>query len=81
MFPPRHWLRRTRRALFGDYGLLGTYKKHPDPNQERFFFGILRECLDKGVVTEAQLREEMANNHLRHDALEILAKVQPQEAA
>ncbi|HFD81340.1 MAG TPA: hypothetical protein ENK05_13255 [Gammaproteobacteria bacterium] len=75
LFPPRHWLRRARRALFGDYGLLGKYKSHPDPKQEQFFFEMLRECLDKGIVTEQQLRDEMAANHLRHDALEILERI------
>ncbi len=72
LFPPKHWIRRARRALFGDYGLAGTYKHHPDPNQERFFFGLVRECLDKGVITEDLLREEMAKNHVRHDALELI---------
>ena len=37
LFPPKHWLRRARRALFGDYGLLGNYARHPDVNQENFF--------------------------------------------
>ncbi len=77
LFPPRHWVRRARRALLGDYGLLGTYGKHPDPNQENFFFGLVRECLDKGIVTEEQLRQEMAQNHLRHDALEVLERIPP----
>jgi hypothetical protein len=77
LFPPRHWLRRARRALFGDYGLLGTYKKHPDPNQEHFFFGLVRECLEQGIVTEAQLREAMDNNFLRHDALQVLENTPP----
>jgi len=77
LFPPRHWIRRTRRALFGDYRFAGTYKPHPDPNQERFFFGLVRECLDKGVITEDLLRDEMAKGHLRHDALEILDRTQP----
>lgn len=76
-FPPRHWLRRARRALFGDYGLLGTYGRHPDPNQERLFFALVRECLDKGIVTETRLREEMARNHLRHDALELIERIPP----
>ncbi len=77
LFPPRHWLRRARRALFGDYGLLGTYGKHPDPNQQNLFFALVRECLNYGVVTEAQLREAMAQNHLRHDALELIERVPP----
>lgn len=72
LFPPRHWIRRARRGLFGDYGMAGRYRQHPDPAQERFFFGLLKECLDAGTVTEAMLREEMAKNHLRHDALEVL---------
>jgi len=77
LFPPRHWLRRTRRALFGDYGLLGTYGKHPDPNQENLFFGLVQECLEQGIISEAQLREEMRWNHLRHDALEVLERTPP----
>ena len=31
LFPPRHWIRRARRALFGDYRFAGAYKPHPDP--------------------------------------------------
>lgn len=77
LFPPKHWIRRARRALFGDYGLTGKYKKHPDENQERFFFGLVRECLDKGVISESLLREEMEKNHLRHDALELLERTPP----
>ncbi len=53
LFPPRHWLRRARRALFGDYRFAGTYAPHPDPAQERFFFGLVRECLEQGEITEA----------------------------
>jgi len=33
---------------------------------------LLRECLDEGVVTEERLREEMRQNHVRHDALEMI---------
>jgi hypothetical protein len=54
-----------------------TYKAHPDSKQERFFFGLLRECLDKGVVSEDLLREEMRHNHLRHDALELAGRTPP----
>lgn len=31
-------------------------------NQEHFFFGLLQECLDHGVISETVLREEMAKN-------------------
>ena len=68
------WIRRARASLFGRYALLGQYKRHWDPNQEHFFFGLLRECLDKGVISEAMLREEMERNHVRHDAFEVLER-------
>jgi hypothetical protein len=71
-FKPKNIYHRVRRALFGDYGMLGTYDRHPDPNQERLFFGLLRECYEKGIVTEAMIRNEMKHNHVRHDALELL---------
>ena len=76
-FPPIGWAMRARRKLFGEYAFMGKYKQHPDENQERLFFGLLRECLDQGIVTEAMLREEMARNHVRHDALEVLRSVRP----
>jgi len=72
LFPPIGWLMRARRRLFGEYGLLGNYKSHPDQNQENLFFGLLKECLDEGSISEAMLRDEMARNHVRHDALEVV---------
>jgi hypothetical protein len=72
LFPPRHWLRRGRRALFGDYKFAGTYDPHPDPRQEAFFFGLVREALDDGEISEALLRDEISQGHLRTDALELV---------
>jgi hypothetical protein len=72
LFPPIGWLMRARRTLFGEYAFLGHYKDHPDANQERLFFGLLRECIDAKVVTEDMLRIEMQRNHVRHDAFEVL---------
>jgi hypothetical protein len=77
LFPPLGWAMRARRKVFGEYGLLGKYKTHPDPNQERLFFGLLRECLEQGKVSEDLLREEMAKNHVRHDAFEVLERTEP----
>jgi hypothetical protein len=74
LFPPKGWFQRGARMLFGDYALAGSYRRHPDPVQERYFFGLLKECLENGTVTEAMLREEMAQNHVRKDALEVLAR-------
>ncbi len=72
LFPPRHWLRRARRALFGDYKFAGTYATHPDPKQEAFFFGLVRDALRDGIVTESLLQDEIAQGHLRKDALELI---------
>lgn len=74
LFPPQGWLSFARRRLFGEYGLMGQYKTHPDPNQEKLFFGLLKECLEKGIVTEQMLKEEMRRNHVRHDAFEVIAR-------
>jgi len=76
-FAPLGWVRRARRGLLGDYAFLGNYKAHPDENQERLFFGLLRECLEEGVVTEQMLEAEMSQNHVRHDAREVLEKTPP----
>ena len=81
LFPPKGWLKRARRALFGEYAMLGSYRPHPDPAQERFFFGLLRECVEQGIVTEALLREEMRRDHVRHDALEVLERTPPLRAS
>ena len=71
------WLMRKRREWFGDHAFLGRYVRHPDANQERFFFGLLRECLERGIVSEELLRREMQRNHVRHDAFEVLRKTPP----
>jgi hypothetical protein len=80
-FAPLGWVRRARRAVLGDYTALGRYRRHPDPAQEQFFYGLLRECVDNGVVSEDFLREEMAQNHIRHDSLELLEKAPQLSAA
>jgi len=76
-FPPRDWVSRTRRTVFGDYAFLGRYKPNPDPKQEELFFGLVKECIDHGIISEDLLREEMAKNHVRHDAFELLDRIPP----
>jgi hypothetical protein len=71
-FNPATWLRPLRRRA-----PVEAYTPHPDPNQERFFFGLLRECLEKGIVSEALLRDEMRQNHVRHDAFRVLEHTPP----
>lgn len=73
-FPPLRALMKARRKLLGEYALLGHYRRHPDPNQENLFFGLLKECLDKGLTNEEMIRDEMRQNHVRHDALEVVER-------
>jgi hypothetical protein len=73
----RHAVKLVKGVLLGKDRVQGRYKSHPDPRQEAFFFGLLRECLEQGIVTEAFLQDEMRKNHLRHDALRIVRQVPP----
>lgn len=66
---PATWLRPLTRKRTPE-----RYLPHPDPNQEQFFFGLLRECIENGVVSEDLVREEMRQDHVRHDALEVLER-------
>ena len=63
---------RLRAKVFGEYGLLGRYQEHPDKKQEQFFFGLLKECIESGHVSEDLVRDEISKNHVRQDAFEVL---------
>jgi len=76
-FPPLAWVMKARRKLFGEYAFLGHYKPHPDHHQQDLFFGLLKECIEQGKVTEAMVREQMSCNHVRHDAFEVLDHTPP----
>ena len=60
---PFDFLRRFKRK---------TYDRHPDPNQEALVYSLLADLVDRGDVTKAQLVEEMAANHVRHDSLDLI---------
>jgi hypothetical protein len=76
-YPVLAKLNRIRARIFGEYGLLGHYHAHPDPKQEQFFFGLVRECLEKGVFSESLIQDEMRQNHVRHDALQVVERTPP----
>jgi hypothetical protein len=78
-YNPVMLLMRLRRKLFGEYGLLGKYKAHPDQRQEQLFFSLLKEAVQKGFLDEALLKEHMRENHVRHDAFEVLERTPPLE--
>jgi hypothetical protein len=48
-----------------------VYQPHPDTKQEQFFFALLGECLEKGIIDTDLVKREMAANHVRHDALDL----------
>ena len=74
------WMIGAVNTVLGAASPFARYQRHPDPNQERFFFGLLRECVDAGTVSEAMLRDAMTRNYIRHDALQLLERA-PQSAA
>jgi hypothetical protein len=76
-FRPGIIYHRLRRRLFGEHAFMGRYQRHPDPRQERLFFSLLRECVDRRVVPEEVVRDEIRSRHVRPDALAMLEKVPP----
>ena len=68
-------MHRTRNALLGSNGAPnGHYRPHPDPAQERLFFGLLAECLADGSIGEALVKREIELGHVRADALTLVAQ-------
>ena len=62
----------TFRKMFGEHALLGRYAKHPDPKQEQLFYGLLKGAYEAGMVTDAQIKEAMEKNYIRHDSVEVM---------
>ena len=73
--PVLGWIIQMRRKFFGEHGLLGKYARHPDRNQENFFFSLVKGALAEGMISESDIRAAMAKNYVRHDALEVIARV------
>lgn len=70
--PDALW-RRVIHALTGRPGRGGEavarYQRHPDRNQERFFFDLLHRALDDGAITRRFIEQEVRNGHVRPDVL------------
>jgi hypothetical protein len=75
------WLIGAVNSVLGDASPFTRYVRHPDPNQERFFFGLLRECVEQGVVSEDLLRDQIARKHIRPDALALIEQAPSRAAA
>ena len=48
------------------------YTRHPDRNQEAYFYALLAEALDGGSVTREQVEEEVRRGHVRPDSIELI---------
>ena len=71
------WIMRVGRHVIGANGLISHYLRHPDRNQEQLFFGLLREGLARGAISESVVRAEMQADHVRHDAFEVMERIPP----
>lgn len=74
---PASWVRFAKQRLLGDGRGRELYRRHPDPRQERHFVELLGECVAKGTVSRALLKEHMAKNNLRHDILALIDAARP----
>ena len=71
------WIMRMRRKMFGDHAFLGRYARHPDPRQEALFYGLLKGAYEAGMVTDAQIKDAMEKNYIRHDSVEVMKAAPP----
>lgn len=70
---PRSWIRRLKSLIKGkSCSAQGFYVRHPDPKQEKFFFSLFSECLEKGIINEKEVQQEILKKHLRPDIFEML---------
>jgi hypothetical protein len=65
--------------------MLPNYTRHPDRNQEAYFYALLAEALDCGSVTREQVEKEVRLGHVRSDSPELIDRYRghlwPAEAA
>jgi hypothetical protein len=50
------------------------YTRHPDPNQEAYFYALLAEAIDAGAVTAEQVEKEVRSGHVRPDSPELIER-------
>ena len=65
---PREWIGRLRGTI------PTTYQEHPDAKIRSFFFGLVRDALEKGAVTEEVIASEIKAGHVRPDLMACVRK-------
>jgi hypothetical protein len=62
-----------------------NYTRHPDRNQEAYFYALLADALDSGSVTAEQVQQEVRLGHVRPDSRALIKRYRghlwPAEAA
>jgi hypothetical protein len=62
-----------------------NYTRHPDRNQEAYFYALLAEGIDCGSIAREQVEKEVRVGHVRPDSLELIDRYRghlwPAEAA
>jgi hypothetical protein len=62
-----------------------NYTRHPDRNQEAYFYALLADALDSGSVTAEQVEQEVRLGHVRPDSRALIERYRghlwPAEAA
>ena len=51
-----------------------NYTRHPDPNQEAYFYALLADALDHGSITRGQVEKEVRLGHVRPDSFELIRR-------
>ena len=54
--------------------LAPNYTRHPDRRQEAYFFALLADALDNGVVTRAEVEKEVRLGHVRPDSEALIER-------
>src|SRR6478672_5130792 len=49
-----------------------NYTRHPDRNQEAYFYALLAEGLDTGSIQREQVEKEVRLGHVRPDSLQLI---------
>ncbi len=57
------------------YGEAKLYQKHPDIRQEKFFLSLLKECMNKNLISSEFLKLEINKGHIRPDIFRALKTV------
>jgi hypothetical protein len=51
-----------------------NYTRHPDRNQEAYFYALLAEALDAGSIASEQVEKEVRFGHVRPDSLALIER-------